>query len=113
MKNVYTQEEAEKIITDFFSDFEFKEGGLYGEKISPDDVVALIDGGVLESYSYKLFGKPLINKQSYAFPVVYGAFFLYARNNIVNMMATDTPVLTCSVLYNKAADKYLFLKEIL
>ena len=111
MKNEFSREEAGKIITDFFSGFELEEDGSYSAQISPDDVVALIDGSVLEGYSDKLFGKPLINKQSYAIPIGYAAFFFYARNNIVNIISKDTPALKCNVLYNKASDKYLFLKE--
>ena len=111
LKNNYTEEEAGKIITDFFSDFELEEGQLYSAEPKPGDVIAVLDGSVPDGYSMKLFGKPLKNNKSYAFPVAYGAFFFYERNNASDLMSIETPALFCDVIYNKSSNKYLFLAD--
>jgi len=128
LNSKYTDAEANEIIKQFLSvgDIEddmtqyglddlknaLKNGQAFGDTADKERLVGVISGNEMDSYSKKLFGKPLPKLESRAYSIAYGSFFFYSRNNLANLITAQTPAICCTAFCNEANDEYLFTREL-
>lgn len=128
LNSQYTDAKANEIIKQFLSvgDIEddmtqygldnlknaFKNGQAFGDTADKERLVGAISGNEMDSYSKKLFGKPLPKLESRAYSIAYGSFFFYSRNNLANFITAQTPAIWCTAFYNEANGDYLFTREL-
>lgn len=87
-------------------------GQAFGDTATEERLVGVIRGNEMDSYSKKLFGKPLPKLESRAYSVAYGSFFFYSRNNLANFITAQTPAIWCTAFYNEANNEYLFTRAL-
>ena len=128
LNSKYTDAEANEIIQQFLSvgDIEddrtqygldnlknaLENGEVFGDTATKERLVGVISGNEMDSYSKKLFGKPLPKLESRAYSIAYSSFFFYSRNNLANFITAQTPAIWCNAFYNEANGEYLFTREL-